>query len=118
MKHKVDKKTDKLAVELFGRNASDSVEKGACVSCAIQVLVSRFLTKEEEEEYRSTGLCLGCEDELMSEYYHIPSKAKVYALKPSNTSYTQLPLKEVESLAIRRKKKSRLTKALDTIEKL
>ena len=99
MKHKVMKKIDKLAVELFGRNASDSVEKGACVSCAVQVLVSRFLTKEEEEEYRSTGLCLGCEDELMLKHL------KTYDLEPPNTSYTQLPLKEVESLAIRRKKK-------------
>ena len=100
MKHKVTKKTDKLAVELFGRNASDCVLKGACVSCTAKVLVmGSFHNEDEEEEYRRTGLCPVCEDELRLKHL------KTYDLEPPSTSYTQLPLKEIESLAIRRKKK-------------
>ena len=102
MKHKVTKKLDRLAVELFGRNASDCVLKGVCVSCSQRVRKKDFapgdvLGQNILEEYIESGLCPHCIEDLYS--------GAVFKYIKLSTSYTQLPLKEIESLAIRRKKK-------------
>lgn len=56
--------TNILAKEFFGRSLKTAHATRTCVSCKSKATRSTFVDEESLAEYKETGLCQECQDEL------------------------------------------------------
>jgi len=57
---------DKLATELYGETATAAQERGTCLQCKLPAL-ERCYSEAGRKEYRISGLCEVCFDEITGE---------------------------------------------------
>jgi hypothetical protein len=55
---------DDMSKIITGRSASESIKSDTCVRCNKPVADSEFVDECSKREYRISGLCQACQDEI------------------------------------------------------
>jgi len=55
---------DKMAKKMYDVERTKAIRREICVDCKSEVDMSNFRDEKSKEEYRISGLCQNCQDEV------------------------------------------------------